>query len=63
MGGFIEDLGRYYPVNEPADVNLVADRIHYWLDEGAQPSDTVRSLLKREGIFVRASLDGARQIR
>lgn len=52
-GRFIEDLGRYEPVADPAVVRLNDDRILYWLGVGAQPSDTVRNLLSREGIMLR----------
>ena len=55
-GRFIEDLGRYEPVAEPALVTLDADRVIYWLDQGAQPSDTVRNLLHKEGVLLRRSL-------
>ena len=47
-GRFIEIVGTYNPLAEPADVNLKSDRIDYWLAQGAKPSDTVRSLLKKE---------------
>ena len=45
-GRFIEDLGRYNPLAEPATVELKRERVLYWLDQGAQPSDRVKSLLK-----------------
>ena len=51
-GKFIEDLGRYYPLDEPARVELNDERIKHWLKVGAQPSDTVRSLLSRKGILL-----------
>lgn len=51
-GRYIEDLGRYEPLQEPAMVDLKEDRILYWLQQGAQPSDTVRSLLSREGLML-----------
>ncbi len=51
-GKFIEDLGRYYPLEEPARVEFKQDRVKHWLTVGAQPSDTVRSLLSREGILL-----------
>lgn len=50
-GRFIEDLGRYQPLQEPATTDLKRDRVLYWLSQGAQPSDTVRSLLRKEGIL------------
>ena len=52
-GRFIEDLGRYEPLAEPASVSLKTDRILYWLQEGAQPSGTVRSILSKEGVLLR----------
>ena len=55
-GRFIEDLGRYEPVAEPSVVKLDAERIVYWLGQGAQPSDTVRNLLQKEGVLLRWAL-------
>jgi small subunit ribosomal protein S16 len=51
-GRFIEDLGRYEPLNNPAVVSLNETRVLYWLEQGAQPSDTVRSLLHRQGLLL-----------
>lgn len=51
-GRFIEDLGRYNPLSEPAEVVLKEDRIIYWLGQGAQPSDTVRSILSKQGLML-----------
>ncbi len=50
----IEELGRYDPLdsNEDRQVTLKRERIEYWLSVGAQPSDTVRRLLKKQGIGV-----------
>jgi small subunit ribosomal protein S16 len=53
-GRFLEKLGTYNPLQEPAIVDLNADRIKYWIGQGATPSDTVRSILKREGVFAAA---------
>jgi small subunit ribosomal protein S16 len=55
-GRYIEDLGRYYPLREPAEVRLDEDRALYWLDNGAQPSDTVRSILYRRGLLLQNHL-------
>jgi small subunit ribosomal protein S16 len=55
-GRYIEDLGRYKPIAEPAVVELNAERVHYWLDQGAQPTDTVRNILSREGILLERHL-------
>lgn len=49
-GRFVEVVGTYDPVKDPAQINLNAERIHYWLGCGAQPSDTVRSFLKNHKI-------------
>jgi small subunit ribosomal protein S16 len=48
-GKFLEALGTYDPMIEPALIILKEDRINYWLGEGAKPSTTVQSLLKRQG--------------
>ena len=55
-GRYIEDLGRYYPLREPAEVRLDEERALYWLDNGAQPSDTVRSILYRRGLMLQNHL-------
>jgi small subunit ribosomal protein S16 len=46
-GRFVEILGHYNPRRNPAEVVLNRDRINYWLGRGAQPSETVRSLVKK----------------
>lgn len=51
-GRFVEDLGRYYPLHEPATVELKTDRVLYWLERGAQPTETVESILRREGVLL-----------
>lgn len=50
-GKFLERVGTYDPLVDPARVALKTERIQYWLQQGAIPTDTVRSLLKKEGIF------------
>ena len=50
-GKFLENVGTYNSLQDPAQVTLKAERIRYWIDKGAKPSDTVRNLLKREGFF------------
>lgn len=50
-GRFIENLGTYNPLQDPAKVDLNTDRVNYWIGQGAKPTDTVRSILKREGVF------------
>ena len=49
-GRFIETVGTYNPRKNPSAVTLKEDRIRYWLNNGAQPTDTVRSILKKNGI-------------
>ncbi len=56
-GKFIEDLGRYYPLEEPARVELKDERVKYWLKVGAQPTDTVRSLLRQQGVLLGLHLE------
>ncbi len=46
-GGFVEIVGHYNPRRDPVELVLKRDRVDYWLGKGAQPSETVRSLLKK----------------
>lgn len=55
-GRFIETLGTYNPLSEPASITVDVDRTLYWLSKGAIPTDTVRSLLKQKGVWLRWSL-------
>lgn len=50
-GRFIEIIGQYAPRQGDKAVNLDTARANYWLDNGAQPSDTVRSLLRKAGVL------------
>lgn len=50
-GRFIELLGTYDPNTDPPTISVKKDRIEYWLSQGAQPSDTMRGLLKVEGFL------------
>lgn len=50
-GAYLESIGYYDPKTEPLTLKVDTDRALYWLSNGAQPSDTVRSLLKRAGIM------------
>ena len=50
-GRFIELIGTYNPMTEPAAVTINEDRALYWRGVGAQPSDTARGLLKKQGIW------------
>ena len=49
-GRFIENVGQYNPQTDPSTINLDEERIRAWLAKGAQPTDTVRKLLKIKGI-------------
>ena len=50
-GKFLENVGTYDPAHDPAKINIKTDRVRYWMDQGALPTDTVKSLLKSEGFF------------
>ena len=50
-GRFIEEIGYYNPMTEPATVKIDADKAKQWIANGAQPTDTVKSLLKKNGII------------
>ena len=56
-GRIIEDLGRYNPAMQPAIVEVNSERAVHWLKVGAQPSDTVRHLLKGKGVYYRMHLE------
>ena len=47
-GRFIESVGYYDPCRNPADIKLDRERINYWMERGAQPTETVRSIIKRK---------------
>ena len=47
-GRFVEVVGQYNPLTDPATVVLNADRVRYWMDKGAQPSGRVRYLLEKQ---------------
>ncbi len=55
-GKFIEKIGTYNPLTDPASIDLNFDRALYWLQVGAQPSDTARSILSREGVLLKDHL-------
>ena len=57
-GRFIEKLGTYNPNTNPSTIELDFDRSLYWLEAGAQPTDTVRTILKREGVYMMKHLRG-----
>ncbi len=55
-GKFLEVVGRYEPQQDPAVTTVKEPRLFYWLKAGALPSDTVRSLLQRNGLWLKWSL-------
>lgn len=50
-GRFIEEIGYYDPTKEPADVKIDAEKAQKWIKNGAQPTDTVKALLKKNGVL------------
>ena len=49
-GRFIEEIGYYNPLTEPAEIKIDAEKAKKWIGNGAQPTETVKSLLKKSGI-------------
>ncbi|HSO75142.1 MAG TPA: 30S ribosomal protein S16 [Blastocatellia bacterium] len=47
-GRFLENVGHYDPCRNPAEIKIDRERVEYWIARGAQPSETVRSLIKRK---------------
>jgi small subunit ribosomal protein S16 len=54
-GAFIESVGFYDPITDPATINVNLDRARHWIANGAQPTDTVRSILQRAGVYAEAA--------
>ena len=50
-GKFIEEIGYYNPLTDPADIRINEEKAKKWLGTGAQPTDTVRGLFKKTGIL------------
>ncbi len=50
-GRFIEEIGYYNPISEPVQLKVDADKAKKWLADGAQPTDTVRALLKKANVM------------
>lgn len=57
-GKFTEKIGTYNPNTNPATVDLKFDRAPYWVEVGAQPTDTVRNILSKEGVYMMKHLRG-----
>ncbi len=49
-GKFIDEIGYYNPLRDPAEIKIDSDKATKWLNDGAQPTETVKSLLKKSGI-------------
>ena len=49
-GRFLEIVGTYNPLMEPAEVSFKNERVKYWMDQGAIPTNTVKNLIKRENL-------------
>lgn len=54
-GRFVENVGHYNPLTEPSTIVVNAERVKYWLSVGAQPTDSVASLLRRAGVTAGAA--------
>ena len=52
-GRFIELVGTYDPISNPINIELQEDRIMYWLQNGAQPTDTVKNLFQKKGVWLK----------
>lgn len=50
-GRFIEEVGYYNPVKEPVELKIDGDKVKEWIAKGAQPTDTVKALLKKNNII------------
>ncbi len=48
-GAFVEEIGYYNPISEPVELKVDIEKARNWMKNGAQPTDTVRSLLKKSG--------------
>ena len=59
-GRIIENIGWYNPLTEPSTINIDAERAQHWLHIGAQPTESVRSLLERAGVVERTAPSSAK---
>jgi small subunit ribosomal protein S16 len=59
-GRIIENIGWYNPLTDPSTITIDAERAQHWLNVGAQPTDSVRSLLKRAGIVPSTAASSAK---
>jgi small subunit ribosomal protein S16 len=56
-GACLENLGTYNPTREPAEIILKSERVQYWIGKGAQPTDTVRQIIKQAAKAKAAAAD------
>ncbi|HEX6185274.1 MAG TPA: 30S ribosomal protein S16 [Pyrinomonadaceae bacterium] len=54
-GAYVENVGFYNPTREPAEVRLDMERVNYWIARGAQPTDTVRQLIRQQARAAQAA--------
>ena len=54
-GKFLEIVGTYNPLMDPAEVTVEEDRVNYWMDKGVILSDTVKSIFKKQGVFSKSA--------
>ncbi|MCD4764354.1 MAG: 30S ribosomal protein S16 [Desulfobacterales bacterium] len=52
-GKYLEAVGSYNPLKDPAEVSLKEERIRYWMNQGAIPTNTIKNLFKKEGLFAK----------
>jgi len=50
-GKYLEAVGTYNPLKDPAEVSLKEERIRYWMNQGAIPTNTIKNFFKKEGLF------------
>jgi len=50
-GKYLEAVGFYNPLKDPAEVSLKEERVRYWMNQGAIPTNTIKNLFKKEGVF------------
>lgn len=62
-GRFIENIGKYHPMNDPSVIEIDEERAMHWLGQGAQPSDPVRVLLEKVGIWEKFRPGETRRVR
>ena len=60
-GKFIEELGYYNPLTNPADIKIDIEKAEKWIAQGAQPTDTVRELLKKAGVSGKKAAKAAKK--